>query len=64
MLIPLDDDVFSLELAGGSVLKTVGHESDAGAGLGGFAVPSAACMRHSDVEGVKPMLPMWLLEVQ
>ena len=50
-LIPLDDDVFSLELAGGSVLKTVGHEGDAGAGIGGFAVPSAACMRHSDVEG-------------
>ena len=51
MLIPLDDDVFSLELAGGSVLKTVGHEGDAGAGKGGFAVPSAACMRHSNVEG-------------
>lgn len=50
-LIPLDEDVLSLELAGGSILKNVGHEGDAGAGKGGLSVPSAACMRHSEVEG-------------
>ncbi|KAL3779471.1 hypothetical protein ACHAWO_006456 [Cyclotella atomus] len=51
-LIPLDDDVWSLELAGGSGLQSVVHEGDAGAGKsGGLDVPSAACMRHSDVEG-------------
>ena len=51
-LIPLDDDVLSLELAGGSVLRT-GREGDVGAGMGSddSAVPSAACMRHADVEG-------------
>ena len=50
-LIPLDDDVLSLELAGGSALRTSCYEGDAGAGKGAALVPSAACMRHSDVEG-------------
>eukprot|EP00804_Cyclotella_cryptica_P022461 CCRYP_015090-RA/>CCRYP_015090-RA protein AED:0.00 eAED:0.00 QI:44/1/1/1/1/1/2/2000/882 len=51
-LIPLDDDVLSLELAGGSALRATCHEGDCGAGKdAAFVVPSAACMRHSDVEG-------------
>ncbi|KAL7521837.1 hypothetical protein ACHAWX_006525 [Stephanocyclus meneghinianus] len=51
-LIPLDDDVLSLELAGGTVLRATCHEGDRGGENGAaFAVPSAACMRHSEVEG-------------
>jgi hypothetical protein len=49
-LIPLDEDVLSLELAGGSAMTA--FEGDAGAGRDKVStVPSAACMRHSDVEG-------------
>lgn len=48
-LIPLDEDVLSLELAGGSVLRSA-REGDVGGGKSDV-VPSAACMRHSDVEG-------------
>jgi hypothetical protein len=50
-LIPLDDDVLSLELAGGTALRTSCHDGDAGAGKASAVVPSAACMRHSEVEG-------------
>ena len=50
-LIPLDDDVLSLELAGGRALKTGHHEGDVGAGKDEPVMPSAACLRHSDVEG-------------
>jgi len=52
-LIPLDDDVLSLELTGGSSANygtsLVVNESDKS---GGLPSPSAAaCMRHSNIEG-------------
>ena len=60
-LIPLDDDVISLELTGGNGSRGGGigggnlmnvNESDKSGG-GNVLVPppSAACMRHSDIEG-------------
>jgi len=56
-LIPLDDDVLSLELSGGgggveSLSDTNNHnsESDRGGGIGSAAA-GAASLRHSDVEG-------------
>jgi len=59
-LIPLDDDVLSLELSGGSGWRSPHHydhddhnsESDKGGGGCGSATASAAASyRHSDVEG-------------
>ena len=51
-LIPLDDDVLSLELTGGSAMQLLSDKSESNKS-GGFSLvsPSAACMRHSDVEG-------------
>ncbi|KAL7493075.1 hypothetical protein ACHAWT_002195 [Skeletonema menzelii] len=55
-LIPLDDDVLSLELSGGSgsveslsIDRNSNSESDKGGGIGSSA--AAASLRHSDVEG-------------
>jgi len=56
-LIPLDDDVLSLELTGGiSFLPPTAtgiNESDKSGGGGSSVAPpaSAACMRHSEIEG-------------
>ena len=58
-LVPLDDDVLSLELAGGSSSlfassTSAMNESDkSGGGMSSSTVlpPSAACLRHSAIEG-------------
>ncbi|KAL9184404.1 hypothetical protein ACHAXT_002490 [Thalassiosira profunda] len=53
-LVPLDDDVLSLELTGGNAFPASSSPTSESDKSGGSAIPppaSAASMRHSDIEG-------------